>query len=124
MRADNEAGVYYRNFRGEKMSMVSPLWKDNPIRSKKYLKWVRTLDCCFCGGPGGVAHHAIGVGEGGMGTKASDFETMPSCWICHDGKFHRLDLFPGLRQDQWRFVAKTLQKAIKDGIISEIQDEL
>jgi len=90
------------------------LLKNKPIRNKKYLDWVKSLDCCFCGGSGGDAHHILGVGEGGMGTKASDLRAMPVCRECHTGKFHRLDLFPGLRQDQWHFLANTLEQYIKD----------
>jgi hypothetical protein len=62
------------------------------------------------------AHHIIGIGDGGTGTKACDLLSMPVCNNCHVPKFHRLDIYPELRDEQWKWVAKTLQKAIKEGL--------
>ena len=93
------------------------LQKEHPIRSKSYLKWVKSLDCCLCGAPADTYHHIIGIGDGGTGTKACDLLTMPVCVGCHIPKFHRLDLYPELRDEQWKYVSKTLQKAIKEGAI-------
>jgi len=90
------------------------LQKDKPFRSKKYLDWVKSLDCCLCGCPSDEAHHAIGVGESGMGTKACDSLTMPMCRGCHT-RFHGS---PEEWAGQWKLIAKTLQRAIKEGVLS------
>ncbi len=92
-------------------------FKDKPIRSKKYTDWVKSLDCCACCAPADDPHHIIGEGEGGTGTKACDLLTMPLCRPCHTD-IHRAD---SEKQYQWEWVAKTLQKAIKDGIIVDLK---
>ena len=90
-------------------------FKDLPVRNKKYTDWVKSLDCCVCQAPADDPHHgiALGYGEGGTATKACDLLTMPLCRSCHD-KMHK---DKEMQADQWRFIAKTLQKAIKDGVI-------
>ncbi|MDN0109404.1 DUF968 domain-containing protein [Yersinia mollaretii] len=52
--------------------------------NKKWLKWVKSQQCCGCGSSADDPHHIIGHGQGGMGTKAHDFFTIPLCRICHD----------------------------------------
>lgn len=92
-------------------------FKDKPYRNKKYLKWIDSLECCLCGKPADTHHHIIGIGDGGMGTKACDLLAMPVCSGidgCHE-KFHRQDIHKSLKNSQWRYVSKTLQKAIKEG---------
>ncbi|MBJ8809850.1 DUF968 domain-containing protein [Citrobacter koseri] len=44
-----------------------------------YISWVKTQPCCCCGNPADDAHHLIGYGQGGMGTKAHDSFTIPLC---------------------------------------------
>jgi hypothetical protein len=83
------------------------------VHNKKYLKWVKTLDCAFCRAPADDAHHIIGAGMGGMGMKAPDWAVMPLCRGCHTRMHH--DPTAWLRQ--WEHVARTLGKAIEDGII-------
>jgi len=95
-------------------------FKDNPVRSKKYLKWIDGLDCCLCHAPADTHHHIIGIGDGIMGGKACDLLSMPVCTGCH-ALFHRQHENPELKLEQWEYVAKTLQKAIKDGIIKGIK---
>jgi len=58
---------------------------DKRWRSPEYLAWVRTLPCCHCGGPGGDAHHVIGLhwGLSGGGLTAPDNYAMPACRVCH-----------------------------------------
>ena len=92
-------------------------FKDNPYRDKAYLKWIDGLECCLCGSPADTHHHIIGVGDGGMGTKACDLLAMPVCTGidgCHD-KFHRQVDYPELKMEQWKYAAETLRKAIKEG---------
>jgi len=96
------------------------LQKNKPIRSKKYRDWVKTLPCILTGvEPAGGCHHGIAIGEGGVGTKACDLLSMPVTEESHQ-KFHRLDLYPELKEEQWRYIAKTLQRAIKEGALSKL----
>lgn len=91
-------------------------FKDKPVRNKQYLAFVRGLPCSMCKLPDhSVAHHIIGVGEGGMGTKACDLLTMPLCAACH----HEIHHHPRYWPNQWEYVARTLQKAVKEGLIKE-----
>ncbi|EKN3611877.1 DUF968 domain-containing protein [Yersinia enterocolitica] len=52
--------------------------------SAKWLKWVKSQQCCGCGSSADDPHHIIGHGQGGMGTKAHDLFTIPLCRLCHD----------------------------------------
>ncbi|WP_227732438.1 DUF968 domain-containing protein [Yersinia proxima] len=52
--------------------------------NKKWLKWVKSQQCCGCGSSADDPHHIIGHGQGGMGTKTHDLFTIPLCRICHD----------------------------------------
>ena len=89
-------------------------FKDLPYRNKEYTDWVKSQPCAITGLPADDPHHVIGVGEGGIGTKACDLLCFPVIREEHD-KFHRLDLNPEYRDLQWKLAAKTLQKAIKEG---------
>ncbi len=51
-----------------------------PASCPAYLKWIRTLDCCVCGGSPSEAAH---TGERGLGQKGSDYEAIPLCTPCH-----------------------------------------
>jgi hypothetical protein len=59
-----------------------------------------------------VAHHIIGVGQGKMGGKAGDNESMPLCYGCHVN----IHMSTEHRDKQARWIAETLAKAEKDGI--------
>lgn len=52
--------------------------------SAKWLKWVKSQQCCGCGSSADDPHHIIGHGQGGMGTKAHDLFSIPLCRACHD----------------------------------------
>lgn len=56
--------------------------KINPARDKKYRAWVRTKPCILHSAYYNpvVAHH---ISAGGMGTKCSDYETVPLCHSHH-----------------------------------------
>lgn len=87
-------------------------FKDNPIRNKKYRDWVEELPCSVCQvEPAGDHHHIIGVGDGKMGGKACDLLVMPLCRGHHTEMHSNGTLWP----NQWEHVAKTMQKAIKEG---------
>lgn len=56
------------------------------VRNNKYLEFLRTLPCIYCGenykdvcG----AHIRKGT-DGGMGMKPSDYYALPLCQICHE----------------------------------------
>jgi len=94
-------------------------FKDSPYRNKEYLDWVKEQPCVITGLPADDPHHVIGVGEGGTATKACDLLCFPVIREEH-GKFHRLDLYPELRDEQWKYCAKTLQKALKSGFFKGV----
>ena len=52
-------------------------------KNNKYLQFVRSLPCAYCKAPEADPHHIIGIGMGGMGTRADDLATMPLCMKCH-----------------------------------------
>ncbi|MGG4608687.1 DUF968 domain-containing protein [Providencia sp. Me31A] len=56
--------------------------------SDEYLKWVKSQPCCVCNSIAHDAHHLIGHGQGGMGTKAHDLFTIPLCRI-HHSELHK-----------------------------------
>lgn len=49
----------------------------------KYTRWVKSQKCLGCGARADDPHHIIGHGLGGMGTKPSDYLTIPLCRTCH-----------------------------------------
>lgn len=87
-------------------------------RNGAYLKWVKTLPCVVSGLPADDAHHLIGHGMHGMGTKAPDWAVFPLTRLEHERLHHM-----GWRQweerygSQWHHVAQTLGKAIDAGIL-------
>lgn len=89
--------------------------KANHWRSKAYINWVKTLPCCMCGiEPCGDPHHLKGVGNlSGAGMTAPDWAVMPLCRADHA----RMHASPELWKDQWEYVAKTLGRAIDEGIL-------
>ena len=58
------------------------------IKDPKYLDWIRTCPCAFCGFQGpSEPHHVKGVdGLPGTGRKSSDYVALPACDLCHDGE--------------------------------------
>lgn len=56
--------------------------------SVKYLQWVKSQPCCVCGATSDDAHHLIGYGQSGMGTKAHDLFTIPLCRV-HHSELHK-----------------------------------
>ncbi len=85
-------------------------------RCNKYLDWVKTLSCSFCGvEPAGDAHHIRGRGNlGGTALKAPDQYVMPLCRGCHQ-MFHDTG-DRDLLDSQWQYIAHTLALAIQEGV--------
>ncbi|HGM5435516.1 TPA: DUF968 domain-containing protein [Serratia marcescens] len=65
----------------QKAFMLRP--KLTRVEDSKYTRWVKTRPCCGCGSRADDPHHIIGHGLGGMGTKPSDYLTIPLCRTCH-----------------------------------------
>jgi hypothetical protein len=89
------------------------LQKYRPWRNRRYLDWVKSLPCVLTGAPADDPHHAIGVGLGGMGTKAPDWAALPVTRASHS-RFH---VEPVLWPRQWSDIAATLLTALERGVI-------
>lgn len=91
------------------------LFKTNTFRSKKYLDFVRGVECCVCGRKDEtvIAHH---VDTGGMSLKCSDALTIPLCHThhaeAHSGK-HTFFLSYGTTKEEC--LARTMQAYIEEG---------
>ncbi|NWO10179.1 DUF968 domain-containing protein [Chromohalobacter salexigens] len=85
---------------------------DGRWRSEAYLAWVRRQPCVCCAGPGGDAHHVIGLhwGLSGMGTTAPDSYAMPVCRACHQD-IHRL---PDLQRCQPKWLRHTIALGMRE----------
>ncbi len=79
-------------------------------RSEKHLSRIRSMPCISCGSHApSDAHHIIGVGDGVMGSKASDSHAIPLCGFCH-----RMLHEKGLGIDmQWKWLALTLAEIVE-----------
>lgn len=54
------------------------------VEDSKWTRWVKAQTCCCgCGRRADDPHHIIGHGLGGMGTKPSDYLTIPLARDCH-----------------------------------------
>ena len=92
--------------------------RQQPWRSEKYLKWIRTLPCSNCSEIAlSEPHHLIGIaGLGVMGDKAGDQFAVPLCRKCHED-LHALKV---PLNDQWRWMKKTIERAFNQGIVGII----
>ena len=79
---------------GERPKRRSPrrrLFLRGPVRDRRYLAWIRTLPCAYCGTTYGVEAAHTGS-DGGMRQKASDTSCVPLCNDCHQAapvSYHR-----------------------------------
>jgi hypothetical protein len=63
---------------------IMMLPKPKRITDKKYLQFIRELLCIICMKPApSEPHHWNEKGQGGMGTKCSDYRTIPLCFDHH-----------------------------------------
>jgi hypothetical protein len=93
------------------------MMKIKAFRSDKYLKWVKTQPCVMCGEQSDDAHHITGTGGlSGMGMKPPDIYTMPACRI-HHTIIHQS---PEVWEDQWQWIARTMAKAIEEGVLKVV----
>lgn len=90
-----------------------------PFRSRPYLDWVKSLECCGCGAPADDPHHAIAVGLGaGVGTKPSDLMAIPLCRVCHDELHNSPVDWELLHGPQLLWVYLTIEQAREEGVIN------
>jgi len=95
-----------------------------PYRSKKYLAWVKTLDSVLSHQPGCDAHHLIGHGQGGIGTKVTDIWTFPLTRGEHTELHHMgWKAWEEEHGSQWRFIGLTVHLAILEGPLSLPRDK-
>ena len=86
----------------------------SPVRSAKYLKFVRGQRCAFCANPATEAHHTGRlVGGGGVGIKPCDYLAAPLCGE-HHREFHKCGAAAGLdsvetQAELWKAIALTLR---------------
>lgn len=82
------------------------------VKDLKYLDWIRTNPCAFCGFPGpSEPHHVKGVdGLPGTGRRSSDHLVLPACHDCHDGEQRYLSQRP--KEELYRMVIFHLSEYI------------
>ena len=90
--------------------------KRNPERSRKYLDWVKTLDCAVCLQPADDPHHGQDIGLGG-GLKPSDFFTVPLCRRCHAERHKSGTQVFDYQGGEAEAILRTLDRALHEGII-------
>ena len=89
-----------------------------PTRSKAYLEYVKSLNCCGCGVNADEAHHLIAAGlGGGMGTKADDVFTIPVCRRCHDALHKNVKEWEQEHGSQYQHICLTILQAIDECVI-------
>ena len=86
--------------------------------SAKYLKWVKTQPCTCCGNPSDDAHHLIGWGQGGIGTKAHDILTLPLCRKHHDELHRDMQTFEQKHGTQPEMIIRLLDRAYALGVLA------
>mgnify|MGYP006426909647 CR=1 FL=1 len=92
-----------------------------PYRCERYLNWVRSWPCHWCGAPADDAHHVVGIlGQAGMGTKPDDVYAVALCRY-HHNLIHNL---PQMWPAQWHWLKTTLDNASKHFTDGEIRDRV
>lgn len=84
----------------------------------KYLQWVKTQPCQCCSQPADDAHHLIGWGQGGMGTKAHDILTLPLCRRHHDELHRDSQAFEQKHGTQPEMIIRLLDRAYALGVLA------
>ena len=57
--------------------------KEKRIIDKKYIEWIKSLNCCVTGARDPDPHHVNPQGGGGIGTKCSDRRAIPLSHFLH-----------------------------------------
>jgi len=85
---------------------------------EKYLAWVKTQPCECCGMPSDDAHHLIGWGQGGMGTKAHDIFAIPLCRKHHIELHNDPVKFEREHSSQPAMIIRVLDRAYALGVLA------
>lgn len=86
--------------------------------SPNFIAWVKTQPCMCCGQPADDAHHLIGWGQGGVGTKAHDIFTLPLCRKHHRQLHHDPLSFEREYGTQPALIIKLLDRAYALGVLA------
>ncbi|MGR5890692.1 DUF968 domain-containing protein [Raoultella planticola] len=86
--------------------------------SPRFIGWVKTQPCMCCGQPADDAHHLIGWGQGGVGTKAHDILTIPLCRKHHRQLHHDPISFEREYGTQPALIIKLLDRAYALGVLA------
>ncbi|QLO37327.1 DUF968 domain-containing protein [Klebsiella sp. RHBSTW-00484] len=86
--------------------------------SLHFLAWVKTQPCMCCGQPADDAHHLIGWGQGGVGTKAHDIFTIPLCRKHHRQLHENPRAFEREYGTQPVLIIKLLDRAYALGVLA------
>lgn len=78
------------------------------IEDRKYLDWVKSLNCCVCSNPADDPHHIVPGGYKGMGTKTPDLWAIPLCREHHDSLHHDRAAWEEQHGLQWEHAAVTM----------------
>lgn len=62
---------------------MTPCQKIKPVRSERYLDFIRSKPCIDCGKPGPSEASHQSLGYRGTGTRVSDLQTVAKCHECH-----------------------------------------
>lgn len=93
-------------------------------RSKKYLAYIRSLDCGYCGAQRTVAHHhrIKGITQKGTGIKVDDYAAIPLCPSCHADVHRGFETFEKCWEEA---VGTTISASIKEYISNylHLEDE-
>ncbi|EIV5804190.1 DUF968 domain-containing protein [Klebsiella aerogenes] len=86
--------------------------------SDGFISWVKTQPCMCCGQSADDAHHLIGWGQGGVGTKAHDIFTIPLCRKHHRTLHHDPVAFEREYGSQPELIIKLLDRAYALGVLA------
>ncbi|MBB7480436.1 DUF968 domain-containing protein [Escherichia coli] len=86
--------------------------------NEKYTRWVKTQPCACCGKPADDAHHLIGHGQGGMGTKAHDLFVLPLCRKHHDELHADTVVFEEKYGSQLELIFRFIDRALAIGVLA------
>ncbi|WP_406916931.1 DUF968 domain-containing protein [Klebsiella oxytoca] len=86
--------------------------------SPDFLTWVKTQACMCCGQSADDAHHLIGWGQGGVGTKAHDIFTIPLCRKHHRQLHENPRTFEREYGTQPELIIKLLDRAYALGVLA------
>ncbi|HCU3672769.1 TPA: DUF968 domain-containing protein [Escherichia coli] len=86
--------------------------------NEKYTRWVKTQPCACCGKPADDAHHLIGHGQGGMGTKAHDLFVLPLCRKHQDELHADTVVFEEKYGSQLELIFRFIDRALAIGVLA------